>query len=118
MYPTVKIILSISTGHAGSESGAEAGSSALLLFEIVEPRVHPSAGFGGGLEDADARPDLVDIVQGQLAVEAAGAGDIDLGNHRRIGGVEQARVFEGLVFAFGHAEQNHTDALAQVVARG
>jgi hypothetical protein len=80
-----------------------------LLRQIRQPLLHPRAGLGGGLEDADARPDLVDIPERQLAVEAAGLGDIDLGDHRRVGGVEERGILERLVFALGHAEQGHAN---------
>ena len=53
----------------------------------------------------------------QLAVESAGDGEIDLGDHRCVGGVEEAGILERLVFAFGHAQQHNANALAQVVAR-
>ena len=43
--------------------------------------------------------------------------DIDLGDDRGVGGVEQRGIFERLVFAFSHAEERYANLLAQIVAR-
>jgi hypothetical protein len=55
---------------------------------------------------------------GSDAVEAHRLGQVDLGDQHQIGAVEDRRVFERLVFALGGGEQQHPQALAQVVGAG
>ena len=42
-----------------------------LFGKIGEPIGHAGTGFRGGLKDADARTDLIDVLEGRLAIESA-----------------------------------------------
>ena len=49
-------------------------------------------------------------------VEAGRTGHVDLGDDRDVGRVEDRRVLERLVFAFGDRHQHHAEILAEIVA--
>ena len=62
----------------------------------------------------DYRLDIPD--QGGL-VELDGLGEIDLGDDRDVGAVEDRRVLERLVLAFGHGNEHETKVLPEIVGR-
>ena len=51
-------------------------------------------------------------------IEFDGFGQIHLGDDGDVGGVEDGRIFERLVFAFGDRQQDQPQILAQIVGRG
>src|ERR1700744_583345 len=88
-----------------------------LLGEIGEPFRHTGSGFGGGLEDANAGPDFVDVFERGIAIEAAWLGEGNLCDYCCVGGVVERGILERLVFALSHGKQRHADLFAKVVAR-
>jgi len=84
----------------------------------VHPRVEAIACSCGDLEHRKTRSYGFDVPQQRVAVEADRGGEIDFGDDREIGGVENRRILQRLVFAFGDREQHGADLLAEVVAGG
>lgn len=79
--------------------------AALPLGEIAEPLIEPCAPLGRSLEDPHPGSHRVDVRPGQIPVDLAGFGSVELRDRRQVGRVERARIFERLFLALGHREQ-------------
>jgi cystathionine beta-lyase len=83
-------------------------------LQIAQAVVHSCPGLRGHLEHCDARPHRLDAALGGGAIKLDGSRQVDLRDDRHVGGVEDCRVLERLVFPLGHREQHQSQVLAQV----
>jgi hypothetical protein len=82
------------------------------LFHFSDPFAHAS----GDCQDRHCWPDVVDVVNQYCPLEAGCMCLVQLGYDGNIGSVENCRILQWLVLAFGCGNQNKSQILAEVKA--
>ena len=77
--------------------------------------VHSCAGLRGHAHDHHAGANGLDAVDSRRRVEFHGRGEVHFRDDGDVGGVEDRRVFQRLVLAFGDRDQDQAEVFAQIV---